>query len=599
MAGIPLEIWEKHKKIFLDRAISPEFALLDGYRSLTHDDACKLGFGAGLGSLNGKSLDGIGIYFDPDDIWTETQPKPFRLRPDAPLFFPDGSPAKYLQRKNESNRLFEPHTNEPGDKTDPTVDLIITESELKATAIAENVVPRLVRKTAVVGLAGVNGGWRRPSETQPQPDGGKEKVKVGPPELIADFQGWNLKGRRVYIVFDSDVGSSRQAEIFEKSKSKTAGSMGAEYTLSRLVRGQGAEVKIVELPNEPDGSKNGADDYIVRYGWDWFRTRLRMAVTERNVKFVYAVSSGWHASVARQPLPPNPWILEGLYLPGTLNMDFGTAGSLKSWANLDRIVCACMGKNWLGKATSAVTGIIIDQESNDRGLKRRLDRVLEGHEAPDDIPLYCYTRLGLNFRDPASFKLLRYLIDRHQAGYVMLDSFIALCAGVNENAAEDIFPIFDGLRQISNQTNCLFAIIHHPGKTGEYRGSSAIPGALDLMLKCERKGEAIIYYSAEKVRDLPVSPFAASANFGDEAGTFTLSPLGYSAPPPSISPKEAEILEILGRLGTATVKDIAAYVEKSPEGTVKTLLNRLAEKGRTERANKGEKGAPAIWRLKL
>jgi hypothetical protein len=78
-------------------------------------------------------------------------------------------------------------------------------------------------------------------------------------ELLADWQPilGGLAGRLVYLVFDSDAGSKPQVRQ-------------ALRRLANKLTEWDAQVHIVRLPNEPDGSKNGVDDFGVRYGADAF-----------------------------------------------------------------------------------------------------------------------------------------------------------------------------------------------------------------------------------------------------------------------------------------------------------------------------------------
>jgi hypothetical protein len=165
---------ENHKQVFQDRAISPEFALQDGYRTIADNEARQLGFETALPrDERKKGLQGIAIPFSSTN---GDQPHAWRLRPDNRIII-EGKVVRYLSRKGDRIRLFLPHTNQPGDKTDTSVPLIITESELKATSIAENVATKLPRRPAVIGLQGANGGWMRPKKIVEKPDGSKESEK--------------------------------------------------------------------------------------------------------------------------------------------------------------------------------------------------------------------------------------------------------------------------------------------------------------------------------------------------------------------------------------------------------------------------------------
>jgi hypothetical protein len=65
----------------------------------------------------------------------------------------------------------------------------------------------------------------------------------------------SLDGRRVFICFDSDAASNPQVGL-------------AERRLANFLRKHSAWVYFVRLPSQPDGSKNGADDFLLRYGAD-------------------------------------------------------------------------------------------------------------------------------------------------------------------------------------------------------------------------------------------------------------------------------------------------------------------------------------------
>jgi putative DNA primase/helicase len=81
------------------------------------------------------------------------------------------------------------------------------------------------------------------------------------PEL--EIVAW--QDREVLIVFDSDV--CRKPEVAD-----------ASARLAAQLKLHGAKVKVVLLPDEPDGSKNGLDDFLVRHGKDEFYKLIAQAV---------------------------------------------------------------------------------------------------------------------------------------------------------------------------------------------------------------------------------------------------------------------------------------------------------------------------------
>lgn len=72
-------------------------------------------------------------------------------------------------------------------------------------------------------------------------------------EPIPDFYDIPVDGRQVYIGFDSDM--FRKPQV-----------MMAAERLAALLESRGAEVSVIYLPDQADGSKTGADDYLASGG---------------------------------------------------------------------------------------------------------------------------------------------------------------------------------------------------------------------------------------------------------------------------------------------------------------------------------------------
>ncbi len=226
-----------HIELLLKRGISEEFALQSHVRTLMDNEARNLGFLSSIPSDQRKNgLQGLGFEFvnplnDQESTW--------RLRPDT-KFTLNTKEAKYLSRKGDPVRVFYPHTTTSEQLENAKVPLVITEAELKAVSIAENL-EKIQKSFAVIGLSGVNGGWGREKDSVPLPDGTHTKKSRGPARLIPDLDGIEWKKRTVYVCFDSDIGTAKHASLFKRSKYQ--GAMGAEHILAELLRARGADVR--------------------------------------------------------------------------------------------------------------------------------------------------------------------------------------------------------------------------------------------------------------------------------------------------------------------------------------------------------------------
>jgi hypothetical protein len=168
------------------------------------------------------------------------------VRPDHPRMNGNGKPVKY-DRPGGQRNIIDIHPRVRPVLQDPTASLWITEAPLKADALISQ------GENAIGGV----GCWffRTKSDS-----GGKV--------ILPDFQHIAWNGRDVRIVFDSDVADNANVAL-------------AERRLALYLVGQGASVKCARLPQQPDGSKMGVDDYFATGGTVLELTQLLVPFAER------------------------------------------------------------------------------------------------------------------------------------------------------------------------------------------------------------------------------------------------------------------------------------------------------------------------------
>lgn len=141
-----------------------------------------------------------------------------------------GQPVKYESPAGSTNHVFIPQ-NTFQELQDAESRLLVTEGEKKALKADQEGFP-------CIGLIGVYGWKDKRSE-----------------RLLPELEAIEWNGREVVIVFDSDASQKQEVQ-------------DAEARLAAQLKLQGATVTSVRLPDEPDGSKNGLDDFLVRHGRD-------------------------------------------------------------------------------------------------------------------------------------------------------------------------------------------------------------------------------------------------------------------------------------------------------------------------------------------
>lgn len=195
------------------------------YQPVTSDEAQ---------TLVGIRRDGWAVQFR-DYRGKPLTPPFWRLKPSDP-----GDGAKYLTKKGAGCRpYFSPLAHFGCWQS--AQDLFLTEGEKKADALSHH-------GFNAIGLSGVDA-WRdrRSGESEPIPE-------------LLEIQ-WL---RKVFVVFDSDVTVK----------------VAVRQSLERLciwLASLGAAPHIVQLPCELDGTKNGADDFLARYGRHEFGKLVKVA----------------------------------------------------------------------------------------------------------------------------------------------------------------------------------------------------------------------------------------------------------------------------------------------------------------------------------
>ena len=211
------------------------------------------------------------------------------------------------------------------------------------------------------------------------------------------------------------------------------------------------------------------------------------------------------AAFALSPQPPIDWIIEKIFSAGSVSLVVGPPGSKKTRSLLSAAVRVAMGANWLEFPTKQGAALFIDEESGERRFARWLGDALRGEVAPADTEIFFVSLARLNLHKNNDDALVIVdLIKKTNAQFVVLDALADLMPGGDENAVKDTHPVFMRLRYIAEITGAALVLIHHANKTGDYRGSTAMEGAVDSLIMVDSKaGSDTINFETKKAREIP------------------------------------------------------------------------------------------------
>jgi hypothetical protein len=305
-----------------------------------------------------------------------------------------------------------------------------------------------------------------------------------------------------------------------------------------------------------------------------------------------------HAAEALKPQSEIAYIVKGVFCEGSLSVVFGEPGSKKTYSMFDACVCVALGKNWLNFPTTKAPVLIVDEESGKQRMNKRLGAVMRAHGAGEDLQLSYVVLEGFDLQTITDRKKLHAIILRTEAKFVILDALADFLPG-DENSVKDVLPGLRALRYIANDTKAAIVLIHHAGKSGKYRGSSSIKGAVDLMLEVQsRPGSPNIDFSCEKARDVEPFEFAAVIIFED--GIVYLTPSGNKSGGDDLNSVEKYVLNYLEENGDSFITEIGKSAESKgicKSETARKSVYKLVDLKMVERKNKGAAGSKAIYGL--
>ena len=303
------------------------------------------------------------------------------------------------------------------------------------------------------------------------------------------------------------------------------------------------------------------------------------------------------AEIALQQRPPLAWTVAGLFQPSSLGMIVGNFGIGKTYAALDMAVSVARGETWLGRQTTAGPVLVIDEESGERRLSDRLAMVLRGHEAGGDTPVYAYSFANFSLLDDLGIREMLAAIQHIGPKLIVIDALMDLIPGADENKVQEVLPALKIMREIAEVTNSCALMLHHTNKIGEYRGSSAIAGKVDVLLKMEREAESnTAKFSFTKARDVEANDFTATMNFmGDR---FWLSEGGTVADKgPRLSRAHQYVLDYLKSHADASMEDITSHADSCSENSARQAVYGLCKLKLIRRTDGGGNGVKATYDL--
>ena len=310
------------------------------------------------------------------------------------------------------------------------------------------------------------------------------------------------------------------------------------------------------------------------------------------------------AAEAFLPSAPVESVIEDLLARKSVAVFFGPPGSLKTWLLIYLVICVSLGLDWLGFSTVQGPVLVIDEESGLDRFNRRLLQLLTGLGITTALPIYYICLAQFDLRDPADLAEIKDICDQVKPVLIVGDALVDLMVGGDENAVKDTQPLFRNLRNLADEKNAAVALIHHAGKTGKYRGSSAISGAVDLLVSVEAEDPnpsspetRIVNLATEKSRDGEPKKFSAEVTFGILKVTVAEKAGQPKSKQTHYSKAEQYVIDYLTENGPSLMSDIKANANCCSENSARQAVYSLASKKVIRRCDAGGPGSAATFEM--
>ena len=206
-----------------------------------------------------------------------------------------------------------------------------------------------------------------------------------------------------------------------------------------------------------------------------------------------------------QNLPPLTWLVEDIIPEGGLAVLYGQPETGKSFAALALAFSIATGRPFFGRSVHRAPVIYVAAEGS-AGLGQRVGAWKQSAER--------YDRAGVQFlTEPVDLSDLESVSAFASAvrglpeppRLIVFDTLARSLVGGDENSSQDVGVLIHHASLLQQKLKVAVLFIHHTRKDGETeRGSSALRGAADVMMRCDReKGSQMVTLVCDKAKDAP------------------------------------------------------------------------------------------------
>lgn len=201
-------------------------------------------------------------------------------------------------------------------------------------------------------------------------------------------------------------------------------------------------------------------------------------------------------------MPENKrWLIDGLWAVEAVGIIGGEPKSCKSFLALSMALAVTSGKPCLDHFEVKQKGRVLLYAAEDAAhiVRDRLDRLCAFYDIQlSDLDLWVITAPSIHLDIETERLNLIETVEKVKPTLLILDPFVRLHTGIDENLSSAVAPILNSLRRIQKKHHCAVAIVHHARKGAAHirpgqalRGSSEFHAWGDSNLFLRRKKDLL------------------------------------------------------------------------------------------------------------
>lgn len=199
---------------------------------------------------------------------------------------------------------------------------------------------------------------------------------------------------------------------------------------------------------------------------------------------------------------PDPAPLIGdILFRDSLAWIFGPPGCGKSFVAIDMAGCVGTGEVWQGFGPATQGTVLYLVAEGVTGVKQRVRAWESSMGTPMDG--VSFLPVAVQASNATEWAALVQLAAELKPALVVVDTQARVTVGMEENSAKEMGEFVHRVEALRKATGACVLVVHHTGRAGEHmRGSVAMDGAANTLIKAEKSDE-VIQIECAKQKDAP------------------------------------------------------------------------------------------------